>query len=356
MAKPGQTEKPTEKRKADARKKGQIARSADIGSAAVFLAIVVALHAGFNATVASAAQAMTIAFQHLGRPQEPTIHWVMGLAVRDLVPYMAILLMAFLSAIVIGIVANLAQFGLMFSPQMLRPSFTKLNPIAGFSRLMFSPQTFVQLLKQLAKLSVVAGIVYSQVNDRMPMFYALAHASPMTIASTVEDTLFAIAIRFGVLLLILGCADYAWERRRLEQSLMMSKTEIKEEAKQAEGSPEAKGAVKQRQRAGARRRMMAAVPRATVVVTNPTHFAIALEWNEATMAAPVLVAKGADLMAKRIREVAAEHRIPIMENPPLARTLYDKVPLDSPVPPDLYAAVAQVIAFVYRLKHRTVAS
>jgi flagellar biosynthetic protein FlhB len=101
--------------------------------------------------------------------------------------------------------------------------------------------------------------------------------------------------------------------------------------------------------------MMAAVPRATVVVTNPTHFAIALEWNEATMAAPVLVAKGADLMAKRIRELAAEHRIPIMENAPLARTLYDKVPLDSPVPPDLYAAVAQVIAFVYKLKNRTVA-
>jgi flagellar biosynthetic protein FlhB len=190
----------------------------------------------------------------------------------------------------------------------------------------------------------------------MPTFYALAHASPMTIASTVEDTVFAIGIRFGVLLLILGCADYAWEKRRLQQSLMMSKTEVKEEAKQAEGSPEAKAAVKQRQRASARRRMMAAVPRATVVVTNPTHFAIALEWDEATMAAPVLVAKGADLMAKRIREVAAEHRIPIMENPPLARTLYDKVPLDSPVPPDLYAAVAQVIAFVYKLKNRTVAS
>jgi flagellar biosynthetic protein FlhB len=177
----------------------------------------------------------------------------------------------------------------------------------------------------------------------------------MAVVATVEDTIFAIGIRFGVLLLILGCVDFAWEKRRLEQSLMMSKTEIKEEAKQAEGSPEAKGAVKQRQRASARRRMMAAVPRATVVVTNPTHFAIALEWDEATMAAPVLVAKGADLMAKRIREVAAEHHIPIMENPPLARTLYDKVPLDSPVPPDLYAAVAQIIAFVYKLKNRTIA-
>jgi flagellar biosynthetic protein FlhB len=356
MAKPGQTEKPTDKRKSDARKKGQVARSADIGSAAVFLAIVIALHIGFSATVASAAQAMTIAFEQLGRPQEPTIRSVIGLGMQNLIPYIGILMLAFMSAIVIGIAANLAQFGLLFSPQLLQPNFSKLNPIAGFSRVLFSPQTLAQLLKQLAKLSVVATIVFTQVNDRMSLFYSLAHASPMTIALTVEDTTYGIGIRFGAMLLIIGCVDFGWEKWRLEQSLMMSKTEVKEESKQAEGSPEAKGAVKQRQRAAARKRMMAAVPRATVVVTNPTHFAIALEWDEATMAAPVLVAKGADLMAKRIRDVATEYGIPIMENPPLARTLYDKVPLDSPVPPDLYAAVAQVIAFVYKLKNRSVAS
>jgi flagellar biosynthetic protein FlhB len=355
MAKPGQTEKPTAKRKSDARKKGQVARSADIGSAAVFIAIIVALHAGFSTAMASAAQAFTIAFERIGKRDEPTIHSVWALYAQNFTPYASILMMAFLSAVVIGIVANLAQFGLIFSPHMLQPKFSKLNPITGFSRLLLSPQTFVQLLKQLLKLGVVAAIVYSQVKDRLPMFYALAHASPMDIVLAVEDVTFQIGIRFGVLLLILGCADYAWERWRLGQSLMMSKTEVKEEAKQAEGSPEAKGAVKQRQRAAARRRMMAAVPRATVVVTNPTHYAIALEWDEAAMAAPVLVAKGADLMAKRIREVAAEHGIPIMENAPLARTLYEKVPLDSPIPPNLYAAVAQVIAFVYKLKNRTVA-
>jgi flagellar biosynthetic protein FlhB len=355
MAKPGQSEKPTEKRKSDARKKGQVARSPDISAAGVFIAIVMAMHAGFNVTMAAAAQAFTVAFQHLGNREEPTIHSVWSLAAQDLIPYIGVLAVAFGSAVVIGIAANLAQFGLLFAPQMLQPKFSKLNPIAGFQRLFFSPQTLVQLLKQIAKLALVATIVYSQVNDRLPMFYALAHASPMAVVTAVEDTAFAIGIRFGVFLLILGCADFAWEKWRMQQSLMMSKTEVKEEAKQSEGSPEAKGAVKQRQRAAARRRMMAAVPRATVVVTNPTHYAIALEWNEETMAAPVLVAKGADLMAKRIREVAKEHNIPIMESPPLARTLYDKVPLDSPVPPDLYAAVAQVIAFVYKLKNRSVA-
>lgn len=355
MAKPGQTEKPTAKRKAEARRDGKVARSPDLGAAAVFIGIISALHAGFNVMLASAAQAFQIAFEHLGRREEPTIHSVWFDAARSFTPYLSILVLAFTSAVVIGVGANIAQFGFMWAPHMLKPKFSKLNPFPGFRNLLLSPQTLINLLKQVLKLVVVATIVYSQVKDRMPMFYALAHASPMGVVSTVEDTVFNIGIRFGVLLLVLGCADYAYAKWQLEQSLMMSKTEVKEEAKQAEGSPEAKGAVKQRQRAAARRRMMAAVPRATVVVTNPTHFAIALEWDEHTMAAPVLVAKGADLMAKRIRELAAEHRIPIMENPPLARTLYDKVPLDSPIPPDLYSAVAQVIAFVYKLKNRSVA-
>jgi flagellar biosynthetic protein FlhB len=355
MAKPGKTEKPTGKRRSEARNQGQIARSPDISSAAVFLAIIIALHTGFNATIAGAAQMFTIAFEHIGDRDSLTIHSVWVLVIQRALPFVGIMLITFGSAVVIGVGANIAQFGLAFKPSLLKPKFSKINPFTGFSRLMFSPQTLVQLAKQLIKMVVVAFIVYSQVRDKLPVFIALAHGSAMVIVSTVEATVYAIALRFGILLFILGCADYAWEKWRLEQSLMMSKSEVKEEAKQAEGSPEAKSAVKQRQRAAARRRMMAAVPRATVVVTNPTHYAIALEWDELTMAAPVLIAKGADLMAKRIREVATEHGIPIMENPPLARTLYDKVALDSPIPPHLYSAVAQVIAFVYRLKNRSVA-
>jgi flagellar biosynthetic protein FlhB len=136
----------------------------------------------------------------------------------------------------------------------------------------------------------------------------------------------------------------------------MTKTEVRDEHRQSEGNPEAKNALRQRQRAMARKRMMAAVPKATVVVTNPTHYAVALMWDELTMNAPVLVAKGADLIALHIRALAKEHDVPILENPPLARTLYAKIELDSPVPPDLYAAVAQVIAFVYKLKGRSVTS
>jgi flagellar biosynthesis protein FlhB len=243
----------------------------------------------------------------------------------------------------------------LFSPNVLKPKFSKLNPLEGFKRIFFSPQTLVQLGKQLLKLSAVALIVYLGIHDRLTMLYDTAKFSPHDLMEQTEGTLFAIALRFGIFLLVLAFADYMWERHRLAESLKMTKTEVKDEHRQQEGNPEMKGALKQRQRAMARRRMMAAIPRATVVVTNPTHFAVALEWDEITMEAPVLTAKGADLLARRIRELAREHNIPILENPPLARTLYDKVELDSPVPPNLYSAVAQVIAFVYRLKQRTIA-
>jgi flagellar biosynthesis protein FlhB len=169
------------------------------------------------------------------------------------------------------------------------------------------------------------------------------------------DVIYSIAWKFGMLLVVIGLLDYAYERWQLEENLKMTKTEVKDEYRQSEGNPEAKAALKKRQREFARRRMMHAVPRATVVVTNPTHFAIALEWDEVKMDAPVVIAKGADLLAKRIRDIAKEHGIPIMENPPLARTLYDKVELDHPIPPNLYAAVAQVIAFVYKLKRKITA-
>lgn len=204
-------------------------------------------------------------------------------------------------------------------------------------------------------MSLVVIIVYMMLKDQFPMFYQLAHASPSDIVLYIEGLAYGIGVRFGLLLFCIGLADYFWSKHQLADSLKMTKTEVRDEHRQQEGNPEVKQAVKQRQRASARRRMMAAIPRATVVVTNPTHFAVALEWDEITMDAPILTCKGADLMARRIRELAREHNVPIMENPPLARALYDKVELDSPVPPNLYAAVAQVIAFIYKLKNRTIA-
>ncbi len=355
MARPDATEKATPKRRREARERGQVARSQDIGGSAIFLAIVIALHAGFMAALGAGAQAFQVALTHAGARDELTISSVGGLFAGAMLPYAPLLAMAFGAAVVLAVVANVLQFGLLFSPALVAPKFSKLNPLAGFKRIFFSPQTLVQFAKQLLKLVIVVVICWFGVKDNFTTFYALAHASPQDIIVSIEGIVFGIGLKVGILLLLLGIADYVWERRRLEQSLKMTKTEVRDEHRQQEGNPEAKQALRQRQRAMARKRMMAAVPKATVVVTNPTHYAVALMWDEIKMDAPLLVAKGTDLIAKRIRELAAEHDVPILENPPLARTLYAKVELDSPVPPDMYAAVAQVIAFVYKLKNRTIA-
>jgi flagellar biosynthetic protein FlhB len=355
MANPDATEKPTPKRRAEARERGQVPRSQDIGSSAIFIAIVVALHLGFMAAVGASLQAFQITILAAGSRAPLTFGTIGGLFARALQPYISLVALAFLSALTIAILANVLQFGFLFAPKLLAPNFGKLNPLAGLKRIFFSPQTLVQLAKQLLKLTVVIVISWMGIRGNIPALYALAHASPHDLLTTIEGIIYGIGIRVGIFLLLLGIVDYAWERRRLEQSLKMTKTEVKDEQRQSEGNPEARAALRQRARAMARKRMMAAVPKATVVVTNPTHFACALEWDELNMDAPVLTAKGADLIARRIRELAVEHNIPIVENPPLARTLYAKVELDSPVPADLYAAVAQVIAFVYKLKHRTIA-
>ena len=355
MARPDATEKATPKRRREARQRGQVARSQDVGGSAIFIAIVVALHVGFLAAIDAGGQAFMVALTHAGSREELTTRSVGGMFVSALMPYTPLLAMAFASALVLAVVANVLQFGLLFSPQLVAPKFSKLNPLAGFKRIFFSLQTLVQLAKQLLKLAIVILICWLGVKDNLTMLYALANASPHDIIVSIEGIVFGIGLKVGLLLLILGLADYAWEKHRLEQSLKMTKTEVRDEHKQSEGNPEAKSALRQRQRAMARKRMMAAVPKATVVVTNPTHYAVALEWDELKMDAPVLTAKGADLIAKRIRELAKEHDVPILENPPLARTLYAKVELDSPVPPDMYAAVAQIIAFVYKLKQKTIA-
>jgi flagellar biosynthetic protein FlhB len=354
MARPEQTEKATPKRVREARDRGQVPRSPDVGGAVVFLAMIVSLHVTFMPTVDAAARSFAVALSHAGSLEPQTFRSALYLFLRAGMSYTLVIGSAFVAAITLGVLANLMQFGLLFAPGVLKPKFSKLNPISGLKRLFFSPQTLVQLSKNLLKLSAVALIVYLGLKDKLTLMYSLSHMSLRDLMVQTEGVLFAIGINFGIFLLALGLIDFFWERHRLGESLKMTKTEVRDEHRQQEGNPEVRGALKQRQRASARRRMMQSVPRATVVVTNPTHFAVALEWDELKMDAPILTAKGADLMARRIRELAREHDIPIMENPPLARALYDKVELDSPVPPNMYAAVAQIIAFVYKLKNRQV--
>lgn len=354
MAKPEQTEKATPKRREEARERGQVAKSQDLVGAAIFLVAVVILHASLLKAVGGVSWTMQKVLGHVYQHQDLTVFSVWAMFLQALGGIWLMVALVFFAAVVVGIAGNVFQFGFLVAPKLLVPSFGKINPISGFARLA-SKQVLVNLAKQLAKLTAVFLIVYTSVIGNIAMFNTLANASPMAILGFMNDLIYGIGVKFAVLLIVVGLADYLFQKHELEQSLKMSKQEVKDEYKQAEGSPEAKGAFKRRQRELSRRRMMAAVPKATVVVTNPTHFAVALEWDDVQMDAPVVTAKGADLMAKRIRDLAREHNVPIMENPPLARTLYSQVELDQAIPPNLYAAVAQVIAFVFKLKRKTTA-
>ena len=352
MAKPEQTEKATPKRREEARKRGQITKSPDLTGAIIFLVAVFVLHNLLVPAVSGYAWSMQKVLNHIGSHEDLTMFSAWNLFIQALGGVWLLMGVLFASALLFGVLGNVLQFGFLITWKPITPSFNKINPIQGFQR-MFSKQVVVNLLKQLAKLGAVFVIIYASVIGNISMFFALASAPAIDILTFLNDLLYGISWRFGLLLVVLGIIDYFWQKHQMEDSLKMSKQEVKDEWKQSEGSPEAKGAFKRRQREMSRRRMMASVPKATVVVTNPTHFAVALEWDDVKMEAPVVTAKGADLMAKRIKALALEHNVPIMENPPLARTLYAQVELDQAIPPNLYAAVAQVIAFVFKLKRRT---
>lgn len=355
MAKPEQTEKPTAKRRGEARQKAQVPRSPDVAGAFIFVGCVITLHVSFLMWVNSIGHMMRVSFTHIARGQGVTMNsaWAeFASAFASVLPLLASILLV---AIVIAYVSNVLQFGFLFTMYPLMPKFSKLNPINGIKNIFFSKQTFVQLAKQLLKLGAVVAIIFMTVKDNLPIVYDAARNSPGDWMVAIEGLVYNVAIRFGLFLVALALLDYAFQRYQLEEGMKMTKQEVKDEHRQSEGNPELKQATKARQRATARKRMMAALPRATVVVTNPTHFACALEWDEVKMESPVLTVKGADLLAGRIRELAKEFGIPIVENATLARTLYHQVELDHPVPPELYAATAQVIAFVYRLKRKTIA-
>lgn len=354
MPRPEQTEKATPKRRQETRKRGQVAKSTDLAGAVVFLAGVFALHAFGSGALLGIGHAMASILWRSQAHQDFTYQSVWWLFAKTAGAAALMMGALFAAALVCIVVTNVLQTGFLVSLTPIVPSFKKLNPLTGIQRL-FSRQTTVNLAKQIVKLAAVIIIIWTVIASNLNTFMMLGQMAPDRVVLFAGDLLFQIGWKFGFLLVIVGLLDYAFQRWQFEEGQKMSKQEVKDEHRQSEGSPEIKAAVRRRARELARRRMMAAVPRATVVVTNPTHFAVALEWDEAKMAAPVVTAKGADLIAKRMREIAQEHNVPIMENPPLARTLYAKVELDQAIPPNLYAAVAQIIAFVYKLKRKTIA-
>ena len=240
------------------------------------------------------------------------------------------------------------QHGFKPNFKVLAPKFERLNPASGFKRL-FAARSLVEIAKSLFKFLVLGSVAYAVVAPRMPAILSTYRLPLGQSLALLQDTLFILFRDVMIAMLAMALADFLYQKQHFEKSLRMTKQEVKDEAKDAEGNPEIKGKQKSLMFASVMRRIRTQVPKASVVITNPTHFAVALRYDEKT-AAPVCVAKGADHIALKIRERAKASDVPIVENPPLARALYRSVEIERPIPPELYQAVAQVLAFVYRLR------
>lgn len=346
------TEKATPRRRQKAREEGQVAKSRELTSAiTLFSAMLV-----FNVL-------MGMVFFGLKGLMKESLTFKYGYQINEenIIPLLAhyffynIQVVApFLGVIaVIGALASFMQVGAFFNTKVLKPKFSHIDPLKGFKR-MFSMRTFVELLKSLLNMVVIAITSYLVIRQDWDILLELPHMHLEEAAMIVGGVIFKLGMTVSILLLGLGLADFLYQRWEYEKSIRMSKQEIKQEYKDVEGDPIIVGKRRERMRQLAMNRMIQAVPHADVIITNPTHIAVAIQYDVDTMEAPVVLAIGEDKVAERIREVAKEHSIEIVENKPLARALYETAEVGQIIPVDLYQAVAEVLAFVYRLQKRKV--
>jgi flagellar biosynthesis protein FlhB len=260
-----------------------------------------------------------------------------------------ILILPMMLLLVLGVAAGLSQSGLMFLPDKLTVDITKLSPMKGIQRI-FSGRNLVEFGKSLFKVGAIGFVIFLVLQSHFREYASLAAVDLIAMLDYLRHQIIGIVMIVVLLVFALAAADFFYQRWSFTQQMKMTKQEIKDEHKQTEGDPMIKGRLRALRMQRARQRMMAAVPQASVVVTNPTHFAVALQYEPDSMNAPILVAKGADLVAKRIRDLATENEVPIVEDPPLARALYATVELDEEIPPEHYKAVAEIIGYVMKLK------
>jgi len=344
------TEAPTPRRRTEAREEGQVARSAEVNSAAVLITGLLMLRITGTRIGTSLQDQMVRSLSSfpkgdIGAPDVSTK------LVRLLLDVSAALLPFILGIMVVGVAANVAQVGLHFSPKVLQIKGTRLNPLRGFVG-MFSTRAVVELGKSSTKIAVIGLVIFTYLRSRSAEIAAMTGCGYLTTVRTIGDLTYQLLLRTALVLLIIAGLDYIYQRFTNEKQLKMTRQELKEDMKRSEGDPQIKGKIRQRQREAAQRRMMSEVPKADVVVTNPTHFAVALKYDSDKNAAPVVVAKGMDILALRIKEIAEENDVPIVENVQLARALYATVEIGDEVPADLYQAVAEILAYVYKLNQR----
>lgn len=343
-----QTEEPTAKRLEQAREAGDVVKSAELTTFILLGGGTLAIAMFGKYTALGLVRTLTLFLQ---QPDAMSVDGA-GLAamMRLLLPEIVSSLGPFfIVMIVAGLAGHVLQSRPGFSFDKIAPDFSKVSPMAGFKRL-FGAEGWMNLIKGLIKIAIVGVAIWTQLWPERGTLDSILNQSTVAVVGDMSRLLFKVLMAALMSLGVIAGLDYFWQRMRWLSRNRMSKQEIKEEYRQNEGDPTIKAKIRQLRHERSRKRVMAAVPKATVVVMNPTHYAVALQYESGKMAAPVCVAKGVDALALRIRAVAEEHDVPVVENPPLARALYAAIEVDEPVPPEHFKAVAQVIGYVFRLQ------
>ncbi len=344
------TEEPSQHRIDEARKKGDVASSKELNS-------VLILSGAFTMLVMSSLFIFEVMSEY--------IEWLYGLDfTRAYTKEMSVRIFketfftigkcvapVFLTSLVLGFIAQVMQVGLLYAPEVLQLKFDRINPQNGLKRI-FSKKSVAEVVKGLFKFSIVLFITYFIISDNMNSFIGFLHVEPAEAFSYGKVFAFKLAVSILIGLLLVAIADFGWEKFVYKEKLRMTKQQVKEELKEREGNPEIKQKIRAIQREMAQKRMLSDIPTADVVITNPTHISIVIKYDGMTMVAPQVIGKGQEHLALRIREIAKEHNIPIVENVPLARALYKTVKVGEGVPRSLYKAVAEILAFVYKLKKK----
>ena len=345
------TEKATPKKREKARREGQVAKSPEIPSVLILLAGIGILYFSgrFSFNQLAAAMSANLLF-------DVTSEFTVQACVRllgEVLRYFFLAVLPVMAGVFINaIAANLFQVGFHWSPKALQPKLSKLSLIKGITRL-FSPKAFIQLVKAFVKIAIIGLVAYAVVKAEMPAMLTLHDTSAGFILAYIMKVSFKICLWVTVVMVVVAVLDYLYQKWQFEKDLRMTKQEVKEENKQAEGDPQVKSRIRSIQMQAARRRMMQEIPEADVIVTNPTHLALALKYKPGSMGAPRVVAKGAGNVAERIKKMAREYRIPVIENKKLARNLYKLVNVGDEIPSEFYQAVAELLAYVYRLKGKS---
>ncbi|MBT8370510.1 MAG: flagellar biosynthesis protein FlhB [Desulfobacterales bacterium] len=343
------TEPATPKKRQDARKKGQVAQSREISSAMILIVSLGFFYFAGSWMFWNLSEIISGIYQNINSLRFANIGDASAFSLKVSYKLMSVLLPFLVPIVIAGCFANIFQVGFQITPEAMTPKLSKLNPISGMKRLV-SLKALVELAKSIVKILIIGSVAYLLVKSDMQDFPALSHQEVGQILVFIARVSLKVCFFVCLAMVILAVLDFLYQRWQHDEDLKMTKQEVRDEQKQTFGDPQVKARIRSVQLEMAKRRMMEAVPEADVVITNPTHLAIALKFDAEEMIAPRVLAKGAGYVAQRIREIAEENQIPIVEEKPLAQALYKMVELGEYIPAELYRAVAEVLAYVYRLK------